>query len=189
MTNTIEKYFKVINTDSTTSKNNSNSSTNCITIYSDGGCIGNGKKNAFGGIGIYNETDKTTIAKKIVFDTFNAPVTNNVCELYAIKLAIDTYAKPSNTIKIITDSMYSVNTMTKWAKSWKKNNWTKSDKKIIQNLDLIKDIYEKTLKLNIKFVHCKSHQAEPKDKSSNLYTIWYGNFMADKLASEVMHSK
>lgn len=188
MTNTIDKYFKITKTDSTISKN-TNLDDKYTTIYTDGGCVGNGKKNAKGGIGIYNETDKTVYSQKIVLDTFNTPVTNNICELFAIKTAIDMYAKSTNSIKIFTDSMYSVNIFTKWAKNWKKNNWTKSDKKIILNLDLIKDIYEKTLIYNIKFIHCRSHQTEPKDKSSNLYNIWFGNNLADKLATEAMHSK
>ncbi len=161
---------------------------NAIIVYSDGSCINNGKRNAYGGIGIYCENTKESISQKIVYQTFNKPVTNNVCEMYAIKVAIDKYAKNDHVLKIITDSQYCYNTFTKWAKSWKKNNWKKSTKGEILNLDMIKDIYSKCETLNIKFEHCNSHKSPPSDKSSKEYKIWFGNDMADKLASAAMKS-
>ena len=36
--------------------------------------------------------------------------------------------------------------------------------------------------LNIKFIHVKAHTKEPINKDSQEYFIWYGNYMADKLA-------
>jgi ribonuclease HI len=155
------------------------------TIFLDGGCIFNGKKNAIGGIGIFNQTDDLKISKKIVYTTFNKPVTNNICELYAILVAIEAYSNDKTGLRIITDSQYCYNIFTKWAISWKKNDWKKKGGPIL-NLDLIKKIYSKVLLYDIKFQHCNSHTKEPDNKNSSEYKVWYGNFIADKLASDVM---
>jgi ribonuclease HI len=159
-----------------------------IVIYTDGSCMNNGKKNAYGGVGIYCENTNESISQKIVYQTFNKPVTNNICEMYAIKLAIDKYEQGSHILKIVTDSQYCYNTFTKWAKSWKKNNWTKSTKGENLNLDMIKEIYAKCENQSVKFEHCNSHKSPPSNKSSNEYKIWFGNDMADKLASSAMKS-
>lgn len=157
-----------------------------VVIYSDGSCYGNGKKNAVGGIGIYNETEEKYLQKKIIYSTFNMPVTNNICELYAIKVAIDIYATEENELLIISDSLYCINVFTKWVSNWEKNNWQKKGNKEILNLELIKDIYSKYKKYKISFKHINSHMEEPKDKNSKEYKLWYGNYMADMLASNAM---
>ncbi len=177
---TIDKYFKVIKEDTKTYSDNSNK---LIIIYTDGSSIGNGSKNATGGIGVYNETEDIKYSQKIVYKTFNKPVTNNICELYAIQYAIDNYANPNKTLKIITDSLYCVNIFTKWAQNWKRNNWKKRDNKPIQNLDMIKYIYSKVCCNKIVFQHCFSHKPEPIDISSIEHKIWLGNNIADKLAT------
>lgn len=157
-----------------------------VIIYSDGSCINNGKKDAIGGIGIYNETECKYLQKKIVYSTFNMPVTNNICELYAIKVAINLYAREDNELLIISDSLYCINVFTKWASSWEKNNWRKAGNKEILNLELIKNIYESYKKYKISFKHVNSHTEEPKDKHSKEYKLWYGNYIADMLASNAM---
>lgn len=43
--------------------------------------------------------------------------------------------------EINTDSEFWINVLTKWAPSWKARNWTKS-KGRIQNLDLVKELYD-----------------------------------------------
>ena len=85
------------------------------------------------------------------------------------------------TINIYTDSMYIVNSINTWAKSWEKNNWKKKDGKTIENLFEIKKLYYYSLNIKVKFIHVKSHQKEPL-KTDPKYFIWYGNKMADELA-------
>ena len=41
-----------------------------------------------------------------------------------------------------------------------------------------------TRKYNIKFIHVRAHQHEPYNKNSNKYKLWFGNNMADKLATD-----
>ena len=159
-----------------------------ITVYTDGACVLNGKRNAYGGIGIYCENTGAQYSQKLTYQSFAAPVTNNVCEMYAIAVAIDRYAKTGVSLTVVTDSQYCYNVFTKWAAGWKAKGWTKADKKPIQNLPLIQNIHAKTLRYSISFRHCNSHRIEPQNRSTLAYRTWYGNDQADKLASAAMHS-
>jgi ribonuclease HI len=162
---------------------------NIINIFCDGGTINNGKKNAVGGIGVYNESENIKYSEQISFRKFNKPVTNNICELYAIQYAIENYSNSNNTLKIYTDSLYCINIFTKWAHSWEVNNWRKKDKKPILNLELIKYIHKLVSSKKILFEHCNSHQQAPMNKDSIEYKIWYGNFIADELATKGINEK
>ena len=89
-----------------------------------------------------------------------------------------------DTIKIYTDSQYSIDCVQKYSKSWENNNWTKSTgkSKEIKNLELIKCLWKYYNKYLIQLIHVKAHQPEPPNKNSYDYKIWYGNNLADKLA-------
>ena len=62
----------------------------------------------------------------------------------------------------------------RWIKSWKKNNWKKSDKKVVLNQDIIKKIDKILQKYpnKIKFIKVKGHSGD------------HGNDMADDLAKK-----
>lgn len=155
-----------------------------IIIFTDGAVPNNQKKeNRKGGIGVFfGENDERNISLNIK----ESKITNQVCELLAcikaIEKVISTEKIGKNNIIINTDSMYIVNTINLWAKKWEKNNWKKSDNKLIQNDELVKQLYYLSLNLNVKFNHVKAHTKEPINKDSQDYFNWYGNFMADKLA-------
>lgn len=90
---------------------------------------------------------------------------------------------------IVSDSKYVINSILEWIPKWKMNSWKKSDGKIIENLDLIKELdseYQKLLGLGleIEFLHLNSHQKKPLNKNSLEYYLWYGNYMVDLLAKK-----
>jgi ribonuclease HI len=65
-------------------------------------------------------------------------------------------------VTVYTDSSYVVNGITKgWAKSWRKNNWIKSDKKPAVNPDLWGELLDLTAELNVDFVWVKGHAGNP----------------------------
>ena len=151
-------------------------------FFTDGSSKGNQYKNPTGGYGVYYpENPELNISKKL-----EGKVTNNIAELTAVYDGITTLVnniKVDRQIVIVSDSMYIINSITKWAKGWEKNNWTKSDGKPVQNLELIKNIYELVNNLNIKFLHQRSHKQPPKDEESDSYFFWDGNDKADKLSN------
>ena len=195
----IRKYFTVTTPNNNDKTSNKESNTkektqpqnlietnNTIEVFTDGSTFNNGKKNKiqFGGIGVYFNDNKYPSISESLY----GKITNNIAELKAIIVAIDyiisleTFNILNTFIHIYSDSEYTINCIIKWSKTWEKNGWKKRDKKEISNKDLIIKLYNYYKKYKIKFIHVKAHTSEPKD--TILHKIWYGNKMADKLATD-----
>ena len=157
-----------------------------IEIFTDGSTLNNQVKgNRCGGIGVFfgdNDTRNLSISLK---ETSKNKVTNQVTELTACIMAIEQLTEQdlNKKITIYTDSIYVQNSMKKWAKNWIKKDWKGSTGKIVKNVELMKKLYNLTLKFNVNYIHVKAHKNQP-DKNSKQYYYWYGNYMADKLAVE-----
>lgn len=99
--------------------------------------------------------------------------TNNAMELSAALYALVKYGKKDFLIPTVyCDSMYTINTLTNWKKSWKNNGWKRPGNKPVENLQLIQNydkIEEKGYKINL--VYVKGHD--------NIL----GNEIADRLAT------
>jgi len=178
----------MVSNDTMDSKNS-----NIITIFTDGSSLNNGQKNKYqsGGIGIYIEDTKECISEKLI-----GKITNNIAELKACIKGIQVIMNRENynneVIKIYSDSEYVINSITKWASTWIKNDWKKYDKKRkgkydIKNKDLIIELFNLYNKYPIHFIHTKAHTIKPIDTNTKEYNIWYGNYMADKLAVQGSH--
>jgi ribonuclease HI len=157
-----------------------------LRVFCDGSCLGNGKKNSKGGIGVFfGEGDVRNVAEGLTCDK----VTNQVAELTAIKRALDILLGEGyrGIAYIYTDSQYAVKIFTSWIHDWEKNGWKRKTGDI-ENIDLIKDIYERTKKMTVIFKHCRGHQREP-PKDTPEHEVWYGNDQADKLATSVYSLK
>jgi len=148
---------------------------NEIVVFTDGSFI---KKNnqRYAGIGIHfpnneiQDISEPFLIKKL---------TSQRAELYAIYVAIKTVtlAMDFRSIRIYTDSEYSIKSLTNWIFKWAKNGWKKADKKPVKNTDILKELYKLVMKYKgkLNFVHVRSHTGK-KDPLS------MGNSVADKLA-------
>ena len=159
---------------------------NDIIVFSDGSTLNNQhKEKRRGGVGVFfSDNDKRNLSLSLK-ETKNYKVTNNVAELLgainAIEIVLGTQEIKNNKIIIYTDSMYVINIVNKWAKNWQKNNWKKSNNKPVDNIELVKKLYNYSLNININFIHSRGHAKQP-PKNDPKFNIWYGNMMADKLA-------
>jgi ribonuclease HI len=63
----------------------------------------------------------------------------------------------SEKCEIHTDSEFWINVLTKWAPGWEAKCWKKSSKGEIQNLDLVKELYELYSHSKAKLVWVKAH--------------------------------
>lgn len=170
----------------------SNNKTDPIVIYTDGSCVGNGKANAKGGIGIfYNITSlkNTSLSYedtvKILKLNIGHP-TNNKTELLAVLLALkinDFLLNDNKHIVIKTDSKYVIDSLTKWYHAWLKNDWMNSSNKPVLNKEIIEQIVFIILKYKnqISFEHVRAHTVSPSVNSKE-FPDWFGNDMADKFA-------
>jgi len=100
-----------------------------ITVYMDGACMKNGKKNARCGSGIwFDHEDPRNKAVRIPRGTQS----NQVGEIAAIIIALET-VPPYQPIKILTDSMYVIEGLTTYLETWENDGWIG-----IQNANLFK---------------------------------------------------
>lgn len=122
-----------------------------VEIYTDGGCLKN--PNGPGGwacILKYQEHIKALSGK-------SEDTTNNRMELTAVIKGL--YAlKEKCIVTLYSDSKYVVDGINKgWAKSWKENNWKKSDGKLALNVDLWNLLLDLCNKHDVTFVWVKGH--------------------------------
>ena len=173
--------------------------------FCDGSSFNNGSKNKTirsGGIGVYfpdysNQNISHPLDK-------SDKITNNVAELLAcveaIKffIALPDFNKDCDKIILYTDSSYTINSMTNWAHTWRKNDWKKYNSRKrkyqeIQNKELMIELYNLThphyhshSHYRVQYIHVRSHQPEPTHLHQDdvQYKIWLGNKIADKLATD-----
>lgn len=67
--------------------------------------------------------------------------TNNMGELQAVlELFRATAHLPDEELKILCDSQYAINCISKWMPGWKKRGWKKADGKQVLNQDILKEL-------------------------------------------------
>lgn len=175
--------------------------------FTDGSTLGNGGRNAIGGIGVYfpEELSLKNVSLNYAKFVIENPslelkgATNNITELLGISIAIQLLtskfkknhpAENISKLRIIlySDSEYSINCISKWAPGWERNGWQKKGGKKadreIKNVELIKKLYKTYTTQRIKFVHVNSHLKEPSNRNSVEWRLWHGNDMADRLAKQ-----
>lgn len=153
---------------------------NSITVYTDGCCINNGKKNIKpkAGYGIYfGHNDTRNTSKPVI-----GKQTNNVAEITAIIetiLMLKSEINENKIINIYTDSNYSIRCCSTYGKKLEKLNWNTD--KPVPNLELVKKAYHLCkLYKNVKLHHVKAHTGKQDPHS-------IGNFHADRLANEAVN--
>lgn len=128
-----------------------------VYIFSDGACSGNPGPGGYGVILRCEGREKELSGGE-------HQTTNNRMELMGVITGLEALKYPCK-VTIQTDSKYVVDGIEKgWAKSWRKNNWIKSDKKPALN----KDLWEKLLNLleihEVKFTWIKGHAGHPENE-------------------------
>lgn len=125
-----------------------------IIIYTDGGCRGNAKDENIGGWGA------VLSYKGHIKELWDGErnTTNNIQELKGAINALKALKTSHIPVKLHCDSAYVVNGITSWVKGWKKKGWKKSDGKVVENLELWKELDQLVLlQDDVTFVKVKGH--------------------------------
>lgn len=162
-----------------------------MKVFTDGGCIKNGKFSARGSYGIKFE-DKNFVFAHISGEIrrFNYKIINNVLtvgnleipptnirsEMLAVIIALHLIKihKGKEVIEIITDSEFTINVCTKWIVSWQLNNFNGK-----ANPDLLSILFDLINYHDVHFTHVKGHS---KGESENEI----GNKFVDNLAKKIL---
>lgn len=155
-----------------------NSKKKLIIVYTDGSCVGNGKSNASGGIGIHFPNGELADISKIYDSNY---CTNQKTELYAILTALryirQRLGMSGYKVLIKTDSEYSINCITKWVYGWVKNGWKTKNNTPVANREYIEPIYKYYETYDISFEHVEAHTGLDDEDS-------IANARADELATK-----
>ncbi|XP_075720014.1 ribonuclease H1-like [Rhinoderma darwinii] len=138
-------------------------------VYTDGCCSRNGRVKARAGIGVYwGPNHPLNVAERL-----EGRQTNQRAEIQAACKALE-QAKSQNITKLViyTDSMHTINGITKWIQSWKVNNWKMSTGKEVINRSDFENLDKLSRGLDVKWMHVPGHAG------------FGGNEEADRLARE-----
>lgn len=129
-------------------------SSDTITVYTDGGCSGNPGPGGWGCV-IIDGINETPLSGG------ESSTTNNRMELSAAINALSAVARNSawknKKILVYSDSQYVKNGITSWIKSWKQNGWKTSSKKPVLNKELWEELDELYSSLNVEWSWVKGH--------------------------------
>ncbi|RLB72377.1 MAG: ribonuclease HI, partial [Deltaproteobacteria bacterium] len=123
-----------------------------ITIYTDGGCIGNPGPGGYGVVLLYGEH------RKELADGFKE-TTNNRMELLACIKGLEAL-KERCSVTLYSDSKYVVDGISKgWARRWQKNGWIRDKKTKAKavNPDLWQRLLEQVDRHKIEMIWVKGH--------------------------------
>lgn len=135
-----------------------------VEIYADGACKGNPGPGGWGAWLQYDGKEKSLSGGE-------QHTTNNRMELTAVIRALEALKWPCD-VKIYTDSVYVQKGISEWIIGWKARNWRTSDKKLVKNDDLWKELDVLASQHKIEWIWVKGHAGN------------VGNERADALANE-----
>lgn len=176
---------------------------NVLYLFTDGGCIGNGRKTARASWAFCIAQPNTPIKdhRELILTedcgevcNKKTPATNNRGELSGIlfgykKLREMLLSGTSCTkVILVSDSQFALDCLSKWLTNWVKKGILK-DKK---NPDMMKELYdlEKDLKklTKIEYLHVNSHESAPAQSDPGFF-MWYFNNHVDRLCARILEHK
>ncbi|TRY19806.1 ribonuclease HI family protein [Tessaracoccus rhinocerotis] len=83
--------------------------------------------------------------------------TNNMGELMAVLDLLQSTAHTGEPLRILADSQYVINSLTKWLPGWKRRGWKKGDGKPVLNVELMKQLDEALQGRDVTFEWVKGH--------------------------------
>lgn len=94
--------------------------------------------------------------------------TNNMGELKAVLDLFEATAHvPERPLKVLCDSQYVINSITKWMPGWKKKGWKKSDGKPVLNVDLMKELDAALAGRTYTIEWVKGHSGHPLNEAAD----------------------
>jgi ribonuclease HI len=132
---------------------------NTILIHTDGACSGNPGPGGWGAILHWNGHEKELSGAE-------ADTTNNRMELMAAIAALEALKRRS-TVRLVTDSTYVRDGVTKWIHGWKRNGWKTAAKKPVKNDDLWKRLDAIASKHDVTWEWVKGHAGHPENERAD----------------------
>jgi len=130
-----------------------------VTIHTDGACSGNPGPGGWGALLEWRGTEKELSGAE-------AETTNNRMELMAAIAALEAL-KRSSRVRLVTDSVYVRDGVTKWIHGWKRNGWKTAAKKPVKNEDLWRRLDEAADRHDVTWEWVKGHAGHPENERAD----------------------
>ncbi len=132
---------------------------NTIVIHTDGACSGNPGPGGWGAILHWKGHEKELSGAE-------PETTNNRMELMAAIAALEALKRRSK-VRLVTDSTYVRDGVTKWIHGWKRNGWKTAAKKPVKNDDLWKRLDAIASKHDVTWEWVKGHAGHPENERAD----------------------
>ncbi len=143
--------------DGSSSQKKSNSSSDMVIIYTDGGCIRNPGPGGFGAVLKFKDY------RKEISGGFRK-TTNNRMELMACIESLKALKKKCR-VTIFSDSKYVVNSIEKgWVYRWRSNGWMRTRTEPAENVDLWEQLLDFCDRHHVEFKWVKGHAGNPENE-------------------------
>ena len=144
-----------------------------IEMFTDGACSGNPGPGGWGTILRYNGHEKELSGGE-------AMTTNNRMEMIAVIEGLKALKEPCE-VHLTSDSQYVCNAITKgWARSWKLNNWIKSDKTKAKNPELWDEMLTLLDKHKVIINWVRGHNGHPENERCDKLAVAQSKKYAEK---------
>lgn len=94
--------------------------------------------------------------------------TNNMGELKAVLDLLQQTADRDEPLRVLCDSQYTINALTKWRAGWKRRGWRRADGKPVQNVDLMKALDEALQDRTVTFEWVRGHAGHSLNEAADL---------------------
>lgn len=141
-----------------------------VEIFTDGSARGNPDgPGGYGAILRYVDSNGGVHEKEI--SAGYKKTTNNRMELMGVIKAFEELNRPCDVV-LTSDSKYVIEAFNShWIDNWQKNNWRKSDKKPVLNVDLWKRLLEVIKPHNVTFVWVRGHEGHPENERCDTLAV------------------
>ena len=144
-----------------------------IELFTDGACSGNPGPGGWGTILKYKGHTKELSGGE-------ALTTNNRMELTAVIEGLKALKEPCE-VHLTSDSQYVCNAIQKgWARSWKKNNWIKSDKTKAKNAELWDEMLSLLDRHKVIINWVRGHNGHPENERCDSLAVAQAKKYAEK---------
>ena len=136
-----------------------------VFAYTDGACSGNPGPGGWGVLLIAKDGER--VVKERELKGGAAETTNNRMELMAAIAALEAIKKTNAQVRLVTDSTYVRDGVTKWIHGWKRNGWKTAAKKPVKNEDLWKRLDAIASQHQVQWEWVKGHAGHPENERAD----------------------
>ena len=130
-----------------------------VEIFCDGACLGNPGPGGWAAILRWRGVEKELVGAE-------ALTTNNRMELCAAIAGFEALRRDAS-VRVITDSTYVRDGITRWLVTWKKNGWRTAERKPVKNIDLWQRLDALIAPHRVEWHWVRGHSGHPENERAD----------------------